>query len=283
MKKFTIISDSCCDLNSKDLTDDTIDFVTVPISYNLGGVDYADDEGNDIIDLARKLRENKNAPKSACPPPEIFADAMRAAATNHIFVVTISHGLSGTFNSARLAAETVCAENTNKKIHVFDSLTASAGLARMVLKLVELIKKGDIEFDAICDRLPAIRSRNRTRLLLNDLGNLVKSGRMSKVLGLITSVVPLKLILGDNTEGEIKKHKQVLGFKKGIETLAEYPANDRADSDDLIVITHCNNPEGVGLIRTILESKFGFKNIKTFLMRGIATFFANDKGIVLAY
>jgi hypothetical protein len=105
---------------------------------------------------------------------------------------------------------------------------------------------------------------------------------MSKVLGLITSVIPLKLICGDNKEGEIIKHRQVLGLKKGLNSLAELPGNENTDPKDLIVISHCNNQEGAGVIKSLLN-KFGFQNIKTLIMRGIATFFANDKGITMAY
>jgi len=281
MKKFTIISDSCCDLKSTDITDDTIDFVTVPISYALGGVDYKDDEDNDIPALVVKMKESKQAPKSACPPPETFADVMRRAQTKDILVITLSTHLSGTFNSARLAAETVSAEFPDKTIVVFDSYAASAGLARIIFKVIDLIHSGD-DFDTIRAKLPEIRSRNRTRFLLNDLGTLVKTGRLSKVLGLITSVIPLKLICGDNGAGEIIKHRQVLGLKKGLNVLAELPANEKTAPDELIVISHCNNQEGAGIIKNLLD-KFGFKNIKTLIMRGIATFFANDKGITMAY
>ena len=283
MKKFTIIADSSCDLRSHDLTDDLIDFATVPILYNLGGVDHQDTEDSDVTTLTARMKENKQAPKTACPSVETFAETIRSAKTQHVFLLTLSSKLSGTYNSARLAAETVTAEDPNKKVFVFDSLTTSAGLARIVCKLVDLVKKGDLDFDTLCEKLPEIRRSNRIRFFLHDLGNLVKSGRMSKVLGIITSVIPLKLICGDNGEGEIKKYKQVLGAKRGIEALAEFPAKDTADTQDLIVISHCNNKEGAGIIKTILESKFGFKNIKTLLMRGIATFFANEKGIAVAY
>lgn len=282
MKKFTIIADSSCDLKSTDITDKLFDFITVPISYELGGKDYQDHEGNDVSTLVAQMKDNKKAPKSACPSVETFAEAMRSAKSSHVFVVTLSSKISGTFNSARLAAEEVTGEIPAKKIFVFDSLTTSAGLARIVFKLIELIKQ-ELGFEQICEKLPGIRSHNRIRFLLNDLGNLVKSGRMSKVLGIVTSVIPIKLICGDNGEGEIKKYKQVLGHKKGIESLSEFPKNDKTGQDDLIVISHCFNEESASLLKTLLETKFGFSNIKTLLMRGIATFFANDKGIAIAY
>jgi len=278
MKKFTIIADSSCDLRGADITDNLIDFTTVPIHYDLGGASFLDTEDSDVSTLTTKMKEHKTAPKTACPSVETFAEAIRSATTTHVFVITLSSKLSGTYNSARLAAEEV----PDKKVFVCDSLTTSAGLARIIYKLADLIKNGETDFNTLCEKLPEIRSRNRIRFFLHDLGNLVKSGRMSKVLGIITSVIPLKLICGDNGEGEIKKYKQVLGGKRGIDALAEFPATDKATHDDLIVISHCNNTEGVGAVTSILK-KLGYKNIKTLMMRGIATFFANEKGIAIAY
>lgn len=283
MKKYTIIADSSCDLKSTDISDKLFDFITVPILYELGGKEFHDHEDNDVAALVTQMKEIKKAPKTSCPSVGTFAEAIRSTKTSNVFVLTLSSKISGTFNSARLAAEEVSAETPDKKIFVFDSLTTSAGLARIVFKLIELINKQELSFEQICEKLPEIRSRNRIRFLLNDLGNLVKSGRMSKVLGIVTSVIPIKLICGDNGEGEIKKYKQVLGHKKGIESLSEFPKADETGQDDLIVISHCFNEESAGFLKTLLETKFGFSNIKTLLMRGIATFFANDKGIAIAY
>ena len=282
MKKYTIIADSSCDLRGADLTCGAIDFVTTPISYNIGGVEYVDNEDMDAKELLVKMKQSKTAPKTACPSPETFAEQMRAGADN-IICVTLSSKLSGTYGSAVLASETVRAEQPDKKIFVLDSLTTSAGLVRLLHKLAELIKSDKYSFEEITEKITKIRSTNKIRFLLNDLANLVKAGRMSKVAGIITSIIPLKLLCGDNGDGEIKKYKQVLGFKKAVETLSEFPGEKCEEKDNLIVISHCNNEESASLLKKLIESKFGFKYIKILLMRGTATTMANDKGLAVAY
>ena len=271
----------------------------MPLTYTLDGKEYTDTEDHDISDLPSKMKASKQAPKTACPSIETIAEKVRNSEGSQVFIITVSAGISGTYNAARLAGEQIAAENTGKKVCVVDSMTASAGIVRIVLKFASFLKKTDLGFDEICEKLHEIRSRNRTRFLLNDLGTLVKSGRMSKVLGIITSVIPLKLICGDNGAGEIRKYTQVLGMKKGIASLSEFPAANLPsatgnlskeeisaiaprEKDDLITISHCNNTEGAGILKTLLE-KFGFSNILTFLTRGISTFYASDKGIVVAY
>jgi DegV family protein with EDD domain len=285
MKKFTIITDSGCDLKTADITGDLVELVTIPLTYRFGeSEEFTDCEKNDMSALTAKIASSKQAGKTACPSPEQFAESMRNAQSNHIFVITLGSKISGTYNSARLAAETVTSEDAKRKIFVLDGMSATSGLVRIAYKLLEIIQDGEHDFDILCEKLIAIRKKNHTRFLLNDLSTLVKSGRMSKVAGIIATITFLKLICGDNGEGEIKMHKKVMGLKKGIETMAEMPACKELgkDKDDLIIISHCNNAEGAGILKTLLE-KSGFTNIKTFLMRGIATIYANEKGIAIAY
>jgi len=282
MEKYTIISDSSCDLKSKDLTDENITFVTVPIFYTLEGTEYPDDENVNIKELLEKMKQTKLPPKTACATPESFAEQMRAA-QGHVICVTLSSKISATYSNACIAANTVHAETPDKKIFVIDSLSAIAGIARILYKLVGLIQSGKYTFDEVTQRITEIRSKNKIRFLLNDLSNLVKSGRMSKIAGIITSIIPLKLVLGDNGEGEIKKYKQVIGFKKGIEALSEFTGEHKDDPNNLIVISHCNNEEDANTLKRFLETKFAFRNVKTLSMRGIGTFLANDKGLAVAY
>jgi DegV family protein with EDD domain len=285
--KYTLIADSCCDLRDADLTHGDITFYTVPLTVQLGPDDYLDEEGLDTQMLVDKMRACKTAAKTACPSPEAFAEKMRLGADRQI-CVTITSKLSGTYNSARLAAETVMAEDPKKKIFILDTLSATAGQARLLFKLVEFIESGkyDADFDALVAAITAERDKMKTRFVLNDLSNLVKTGRMSKVLGIIASVIPIKLICGEDGKGEIKKYKQALGMRKALEVLAELPGEvAKTDGPDnaSIVITHCHNHEGASVVQKILKSKFGFKNIKILLMRGLATFFANYKGVAVAY
>jgi len=271
----------------------------MPLTYTLEGAEYVDTEDHDVSDLPAKMKASKLAPKTACPSIETIAELIRKSEGSQVFVITVGSKISGTYNASRLAADQVATEKLKKKVYVIDSMTASAGISRIVLKFAALLKKTDLDFEQLCEKLLEIRSRTRTRFLLNDLGTLVKSGRMSKVLGIITSVIPLKLICGDNGAGEIRKYTQVLGMKKGIVALSELPSTnlpsgteslskeeirqiEPREKDDLITISHCNNTEGAGILKTLLE-KFGFNNILTFITRGISTFYASDKGIVMAY
>lgn len=283
MEKYTIIADSGCDLNNADLKSEKIDFYTIPLFITINNEDIIDKEDLAINELVAKMKANKSAPKTACPSPESFAEAMRKG--KNVICLTLSSKVSGTYNSAVLAANIVKEEDPDKNIFVLDSLSASGGMARILYKLKELIESEKYSFNEVTEQITKYRSSTRVRFLLHDFGNLVKTGRMSKVLGLVFSAIPVKLICGDNGEGEIKKCGQALGTKKGIQAMSEFPkdAVKEYGEESPVVISHCQNEEDASLLKALLESKFGLKNIKILIMRGLASFYANDKGLLLAY
>ena len=282
--KYTVIADSCCDLFSKDLNSPKINFHVVPMTLIIGEDEYVDDESLDTAMFLEKMKASKTCPRTACPSPEAFAEIMRSS--DNIIIVTLSAKLSGTHASAMLAAEMIKTESPNKKLFVLDTLTASAGVSQILFKLKDLIECGEHGFDEITVRIGEFAHQTRTRFLLQDLTNLIKNGRMGKVVGTILNTAKIKLICGDNGAGEIKKCGMALSIKKGMQTLAEMSGKDLkiigADIMAPITIAHSHNEEDASFLKRILESKFGFKNIRILLMRGTATLYAADKGIVIA-
>lgn len=281
--KYTLISDSGCDIAAKDMKSDKIDFYTIPLTIMLGDKEVVDEEGFDIKDLLTKMKENKKAPKTACPNPDAFAAEMRKG--DNVICVTLSSNISGTYNSARLAAETVKSEKPDKNIFVLDSFSASGGQLLILDELKRLIEKGDLSFKEITERITDFKNRLSVRFVLQDLGNLIKTGRMSRVAGLIAATLFIKPIFGDNGNGEIRLVSKHIGMKKAIAAMSEFPAErvKEAGVDTPIIISHCYNEEDAKTLKSLLETKYGLTNIKICLMRGIASFYANDKGLLIAY
>ena len=282
--KYTVIADSCCNLLPKDFSNEKIDFHVVPIKLTVGNEEFIDDGKLDTAEFVAKMKACKTHAKSACPPPEAFAEIMRKS--DNIFVMTISSKLSGTYASAMIAAESIKKEFPEKKLFVLDTLTACAGQDHILFRLKELIDEG-LSFDEITVEIAEIRTKTKTRFFLHDLTNLIKNGRLGKILGTLLNAARIKLICGDNGAGEIKKHGMSLSTRKGLQSMAEMPGKELKatgeENQSPITIAHVHNEPDASFIRRILESKFGFKNIKTLLIRASTALYASDKGIVIAY
>ena len=281
--KYTIIADSSCDLKVADIKSHALTFATVPLTITMNDVDYIDDESLDTKEFVRVMKINKDAPLTSCPSPEAFAEEMRRGG-EYIICITITSKLSGTYNSARVAAETVMQEDPGKKIYVLDSLRTSSGMIIVIDKLIKLIESEQYTFEEITRKAFEINRVTKVRFLLQNFGNLVKTGRMKKAVSHIVTAINLKLLCGDE-DGEIKKFDQKLGTRKALQRLSEFPRDKIAEEgiETPMVITHCQNEEDAASLKALLEARFGLKNIKTFLMRGLTSFYSNDKGLILGY
>ncbi|MDR1917627.1 MAG: DegV family protein [Christensenellaceae bacterium] len=280
--KWTIIADSSGDLYSRDLTSDKIDFHTVPLEIMLESGNVVDDENLDVADFVRKMGLNKSVAKTACPPPEKFAEIMRTG--ENIIVVTISSKLSGTYDSAVLAATTVKKEFPDKKIYILDSLAATAGQARILFEVARLINNTDLSFDEVVAQMIPYRDKTRTIFFLRNLTNLVKNGRMSKIVGLVAKFAKLKLVCCENGHGEIVKHGIALTSKKALNMLAAAPIKKVAEEKQFpVVITHCFNETDANTLKELLVANFNLTDIRVIQTRGLASFYADKDGVVMGY
>ncbi|WP_414733838.1 DegV family protein [Acetobacterium carbinolicum] len=277
-----IISDSSCDLPKDFLEKDGIDFSLVPLKIIVGDHEFIDDETLNTKELIAAMKAEKTATSSSCPSPEDFAAELRK--NKESYVITMTSGLSGTYNSARVARNMVLEEDDSLKISLFDTHSTSPVMILMVMKLRDLIKAGEMDFDTISDKLATYLETLNLRFLLQDLSNLVKSGRMNRVAGAVASVLSIMPIFKSDEKGEIQLVTKARGIKKALSSLANM-VEDKAKAQPQfpVVITHCNNLSQAESLKDLLEKRFELKEIYIFPMHGLTTYYSNDKGLLLAF
>ena len=121
---FKIVADSCCELPEEYLQDPR--FEIVPLGLEVGDYQIQDDENFNQAEFLKKVAECPKCPKSACPSPERFREAYHTEA-EHVYVITLSSHLSGSYNSAVLGRSLYLEEKGEKHIAVFSSDSASVG------------------------------------------------------------------------------------------------------------------------------------------------------------
>ena len=137
---YKIVIDSCGDL-TEDIKQDG-HFVSVPLELEVNGVRILDDAGFNQLDFLRRVKESSVGPKSSCPSPEQYMKSYEGEA-EHVYVVTLSEKLSGSYNSAVLGMNLYREEHEDgKKIYVFNSRSASVGETLIGLKIQEYEKQG---------------------------------------------------------------------------------------------------------------------------------------------
>ena len=147
--------------------------------------------------------------------------------------------------------------SAQKQIHILDSESASAGELRLALYLKELIDAGE-DFDTVVEKSTRFMESMRTLFVLEDLGNLVKNGRLNKVSGIVASVLSLCPIMSDDGHGEIRMAAKARGMKQALMKLTSLIAQETAGAAPrslTLTMAYCNCPERAGLLRGgILES-----------------------------
>lgn len=276
---FSVIVDSCCDLTQSMRNAGC--FRIVPLTIHVGESVFLDDESFKQSELLSAMQAYPEAPHTACPSPADYLDAFEAA-EGDIYVVTLSALLSGSHNAAMQAKQIFLEDHPERNIHVFNSCSASAGEVLQALKIRELAA-GGLPFEQVVAQTDQYIRNMNTLFVLENLENLRKNGRLTKVQAALTGALRIKLILGATPEGEICKRGQSLSVKQGLNKIVEMMVADKAHHDKTLCIAHCNCRERAEFFRTLALKCCDFRDVILCQTHGISTVYANDGGIVCAY
>ena len=146
---------------------------------------------------------------------------------------------------------------------------------------------GGHSFEDIVAEMTAFIARMKTRFVLEDLSNLVKNGRISKVAGLLSGMLSLRPIMGDDGHGSIAAIEKVRGTQNAMRRLVELIAEgtrEAAASSLTMVLSYCNCPERAMMLKKeFLEKCAALREVILVPTSGLSTVYAYDGGIVLAY
>lgn len=275
---YKIVVDSCGEL--PDTLKQDIHFESVPLEIFVDDYRIIDDNSFDQANLLRKMKESPNCPKSTCPSPERYMTAYDCEA-EHIYAVTLSSKLSGSYNSAELGKALFIEEKGEKQIHVFDSKSASVGETLIAMKIQECEESG-MTFEEVVNRVDAYIEEMDTFFVLETLENLRKNGRLSNFKAFVASALNIKPVMGSTPEGEICQLDQARGVNKALDKMIAVMLQKVQNRENKILgIAHCNCPQRANSIVEKIEKLAKFKEIFVVNTAGISTLYANDGGIIM--
>ncbi|MEA4895452.1 MAG: DegV family protein [Oscillospiraceae bacterium] len=279
---FQIIGDSCCDYPY--LEDDFKWIKRVPLTIELDGETFVDNEELRSALLISKMAASRNAPKSACPAPGIFEEAYDCGADD-VYVVTLSDKLSGSYGSAVVAANMFKENHPEKNIFVFSSKSAASGEIAVCSKILSLAEAG-VPFDEVVSQTLDFINNLSTYFVLETLEVFRKNGRLNHLQSIITGALKLKLVMGGDENGNVCVRGKALSIDRAVAKMSELIADRCANMDmsaRTLFITHCQCPDRARQARDYVVAKVGFKDCVILRAGGISTIYANAGGIILAY
>jgi DegV family protein with EDD domain len=211
--KLAIITDSTCDLTAEQL--EALDVRRVFLYVAFKGQTH-----RDWIEITPKViidgvQGGADLPTTSQPSPEDFAVAYReavAGGAEQILVITISSGISGTYQSANIAAE-----DAGVPVTLFDSKQASIGIGNLV-RIAAMMREEGASVEDIVPTLERTRDSMRVMFAVDTLDFLLKGGRLSRTSALIGGMLKIKPLLTLD-DGKIVPVTRARGTKKAIAEL----------------------------------------------------------------
>lgn len=279
---YKIVADSSSDLTPAFFQDETaFSYSVVPMYLNgPGGVSFVDLEPTPASNFYEKPKEIKGAWSTSCPSPAAYLKEMQGA--DCCFAVAISSRLSASYSTACMAADMARAENPEAKIHVVDSKATSGSMALLIYKLGELIRQG-LPFEEIVARIEEYRKSLTLFFLIGTLDTLVSAGRMNRAVGMMASMLNIHPLCGEDGEGNIKIYQKVRGMTQALNRLVEMIGERGETAGKHLIVSHCNNPEDAEMICKACRRKYRFDKITTLTMRGLTSFYAGDRGLIVSF
>jgi DegV family protein with EDD domain len=260
LSKIALVTDSTSDLNHEEVKKYNIHVLPLKIVYK-------DREYTDRIDITPdEVYKNMSVevPTTSLPSMEdidrLFVK-LREEGYTHVIAITISSGLSGTYNSIRLVSE----NHPEMNFEVFDSLALSLGAGAIVMECGEMINSGK-SFEEIVKELPKFRDKIRIYYVLDTLKYLMKGGRIGRVSGSIGELLNIKPIISVNKEGIYYTYTKVRGRNQSISKIFDIVKETLEEKRAKIWVLHGGaREEAQELYKKVLEFpniiKAGFSDI----------------------
>lgn len=274
-----IVTDSGCDLRSLESQSKELQFERVPLTLQIGTEIFRDDDGLDIDNMMATMYQSSKAATSSCPSPDAFLQAYKGV--DNVIAVTITGTLSGSHNSARLAKNDLLEDYPNANIHVIDSLSASGEVDLIVLELERLINLG-LSFEEVVERITAYQEKTRLIFVLAKVDNLVKNGRLNKLVGKVVGLLDIRMVGQASKEGTLELLQKARGQKKAVSALVE-EIQKAGYKGGKVYIAHANNPKICEQISEKIKAIYPDAVIQTGRTSGLCSFYAEDEGILMGY
>ena len=275
---YKIVIDSCGELPAAYKEDAR--FESVPLTLIVDDEDIVDDDTFDQKSFLAKVAASPNCPKSSCPSPERYRQAFDCEA-EHIYGVTLSAELSGSYNSAMLGRQLSSEEKPDKKIQIFNSRSASVGETLIALKIQECEEAG-MTFEEVVTQVEMYIDSQNTYFVLENLETLRKNGRMSKVKALVASALNIKPVMGASSEGTILQRDQARGINKALVKMVSLIESEIQNAGmKKLAISHCNCLERAEMVRDAIRDRVQVQDILVLDTAGVSSMYANDGGIIV--
>lgn len=269
MKKITIVTDSTWDRSSEDA--ERLGVKVVPLNVHFDDEQFLDGVTIDQKMFLKKLASSNSSPTTSQPSPiefeKVFREELKKG--NKVLYIGIDGIISGTFNSATIAKNTIESDD----IYLIDSKTATAGLSILVQIAYDLVQKED-DIEIIISKINEIKRKIKVYAYVDTLKYLQKGGRLSSTQAFIGGVLNLKpiILLKDSV---ISSYDKARGKKSALKKIVEAVKKDGINTDYPVAFANIESRDSIDYLIKEFEEAF---NIKEYWIQELGSVVATHAG-----
>ena len=280
MENFVLSCCSTADLSLQHMQERNLSHVC--FHYQLDGVEYADDLGQSMpFDKFYAAMAAGADTKTAQVNVEEYTEYFRVFLEQgkDVLHVCLSSGISGSYNSARIAAEDLREQYPQRKLYVVDSLNASSGFGLLMDRLADLRDEG-MTIDDVYAWVEENKKCCHAWFFSTDLTFFIKGGRVSKVSGWFGTALKICPLLHVDSQGKLLPQKKVRGkaavMEKMVETMETLVQNG-LDYNGKVYMSHSACREDAEKVAELIEARFPALNGRV-LINDIGTTIGSHTG-----
>ncbi|SDM58697.1 EDD domain protein, DegV family [Fictibacillus solisalsi] len=254
-----IITDSGCDLPQHII--DEFNITMLPLVVTILDREEYDRKTIQPVQLYNQMREGA-APKTSQVPPLLVREAFQQYAKENTpcVYITLSSGLSGTYQTAELIRQEVMEEFPDAQLSVIDSQCASLGFGLVVYQAAKRAKEGG-SFDDVITTAEYCKNHTEHIFTVDDLEYLLRGGRVSKTQAMMGSLLKIKPVL-HMKDGKLFPIEKIRGKKKVFGRMIELMKERGTDwGDQIIGISHADDQEAANSLKEMIKAETGCERI----------------------
>lgn len=275
LKKRKIVADSSANL----LELSGVDFASSPMKIITSDGEFVDDERLDLESMVDYFSSFKGKSQTSCPNTEDWLTAFGDA--EEIFCVTITSGLSGSYNAACTAKDLYEEANPGRRVYVIDSLSAGPELTLIVEKLRELIL-AEKSYEEICAFIPGYQHKTGLLFSLESLNNFAANGRVSPAVAKIAGVLGIRVAGRASDVGTLEAMDKCRGEAKALSVLLKR-LKENGLKTGKVQIAHCRNENATKALKAMIEAELPEATVEIGKNLGLCSYYAERGGILVGY
>ena len=275
MRKIKIVADSSCDLFQLK----NVDFSCAPMKLITDEQEFIDDPTLNVEEMVHHFDTYKGKSKSSCPNTGDWLEAFGDA--DDIFCVTITSGLSGSYNSACAAKQIYEAEHEGARVFVLDSLSAGPEITLLIDKLEESIAQ-NMPYEDICNSITEYQKKTGLVFMLKSLKTFANNGRVSPLVAKLVGIAGICVVGKASDQGTLEPLQKCRGEQRSLEALVAHLESD-GYRGGRIWIGHCLNEAAALRLKELILQKFEHAQILVHKFRGLCSFYAEKGGVLAGY